>query len=200
MAIDLAELPLPVTLRLNSPLSDEELMRFSRRNKPYKIERNKEGELTIMTPVGGIGANHEYLIAAAFGRWMEETGDGIVFSSSAGFNLADGSCLSPDGSWISSARWSALTREQQTGFPPICPDFLIEVRSHTDSRRRLESKMQSWLQNGVKLAWLIDPASATVTIYRPGEAERTLLRPDVVEAESPASGFKLRTSLLWQKQ
>ncbi len=200
MSIDLLELPMPVVLRTNSPISDEDLMRFSARNRPYRIERNKEGEITIMTPVGGIGGNHEYLITAAFVRWMDETGDGMAFSPSTGFNLPDGSCLSPDGAWISSTRWNALTPAQQAGFPPLCPDFLIEVRSRTDSRRLLEAKMQLWLQNGVKLAWLIDPASASVTIYRPGEPERTLQRPELLEAGNPAAGFKLRTSLLWPAQ
>jgi Uma2 family endonuclease len=197
MSIDLLELPMPVVLRTDSPVSDEELMRFSACNRPYRIERNKEGEITIMTPVGGIGSNHEYLITAAFVRWMDETGDGIAFSPSAGFNLPDGSCLSPDGAWISSARWDALTPAEQAGFPPLCPDFLIEVRSRTDSRSLLEAKMQLWLQNGAKLAWLIDPANASVTIYRPGEPERTLHKPEFLEADSPATGFKLRTSLLW---
>jgi Uma2 family endonuclease len=195
--IDLAGLELPIVLRPSTPVSDEELMRFSQHNSPYKIERNKEGALTIMTPVGGIGANHEFLIAAAFARWMEDTGDGIVFSPSAGFNLADGSCLSPDGSWISSARWNALTSAQQTGFPPLCPDFLIEVRSQSDSRRVVEDKMQTWLDNGAKLAWLVDPIAATVTIYRPGQAPETLDRPEIVKGEAPVAGFELPCTRLW---
>jgi Uma2 family endonuclease len=197
MPIDLLELPMPVTLRPNSPISDEELMRFSQRNQPYRIERTKDGGITIMTPVGGIGGNHEFMIAAAFARWMEVTGDGIVFSPSTGFKLPDGSCLSPDGSWVSSARWNALTPAQQAGYPPLCPDFLIEVRSRTDARDTLEDKMQFWLENGAKLAWLIDPIESSVTIYRPGHARETLHRPEVVQAADPAAGFELVCTRLW---
>jgi Uma2 family endonuclease len=197
MPIDLLELPMPVTLRASSPVSDEELMRFSEENKPYKIERNKYGEIVIMTPVGGTGSNHEYLIAAAFVHWMGEAGDGIVFSPSAGFKLADGSCLSPDASWISSARWNALTLAQQVGYPPLCPDFLIEVRLQSDARRMVEEKMQLWMENGAKLAWLVDPIDGSVTIYRPGEAAETLQRPEVVMGEEPVAGFELRCARLW---
>jgi Uma2 family endonuclease len=197
MPIELLELPMPVTLRANSPISDEELMRFSEENKPYKIERNKYGEIVIMTPVGGIGSNHEYLIAAAFVHWMGETGDGIVFSPSGGFKLADGSCLSPDGSWISSARWNALTPAQQAGYPPLCPDFLIEVRSQSDTRRAMEDKMHLWMENGAKLAWLVDPIECSVTICRPGHATETIQRPEVVRADAPVAGFELRCARLW---
>jgi len=198
MTLNLAELPMPITLRPAAPLSDEELMQFSASNKPYRIEQNKEGDLTIMTPVGGIGSNHEFLIASAFTRWMDSGADGMVFSPTVGFRLADGSCLSPDGAWISGTRWNSLSPEEQEGYPPLCPDFLIEVRSRTDRRRPLEEKMEFWMLNGVKLAWLIDPIEATVTIYRHGAAEQTLHCPDVVAADSPAEGFVLRTSLFWR--
>jgi len=197
MPIDLLELPMPVILRLDSPVSDEELMRFSERNKPFKVERNKEGELIIMTPVGGIGSNHEAYVASKVFNWAEEVATGISFSSNGGFNLPDGSCLSPDAAWIALARWNALTPEQQAGFPPLCPDFLIEVRSQSDSRRAVEAKMQLWMENGAQLAWLVDPIDGSVTIYRPDNAPETLDRPEVVKAGAPVEGFELRCTRLW---
>jgi Uma2 family endonuclease len=195
--IDLLDLELPVILRPGSPISDEDLMRFSEQNKPFKIERNKEGDLTIMTPVGGIGSTHERYITRMLGNWTEENGTGIDFSPSIGFNLPDGSCLSPDASWITLERWNGLTLKQQKGFPPLCPDFLVEVRSESDSRSIVEAKMQTWIDNGAKLAWLIDPIAGNVAIFRPGQAAETLDRPDIVRAEAPVDGFELPCASLW---
>jgi Uma2 family endonuclease len=197
MTIDLLELPMPVTLRSDSPISDEELMRFSEENKPYKIERNKYGEIVIMTPVGGIGSTHEAYVAYALLHWNETVQTGIAFISNAGFNLPDGSCLSPDASWLALDRWNALTLQEQTGYPPLCPDFLIEVRSQSDSRRLVEEKMQLWLENGAKLAWLVDPIDAAVTIYRSGSAPETLIRPEAVHGEGPVATFTLPCARLW---
>ncbi len=121
----------------------------------------------------------------------------MSFSPSTGFHLPDGSCLSPDGSWISQQRWETLTPEQQKSYPPLCPDFLIEVRSQSDSRRSVEEKMQLWMENGAKLAWLIDPIACSVTIYREGSAEHTLVRPESVQGDPLIEGFLLRTSRLW---
>jgi Uma2 family endonuclease len=192
--LDLVDLALPIVLRPSARVSDDELMRFSLQNGPYKIERNKEGDLTIMTPVGGIGSTHERYIIRMLGNWTEENGTGIDFSPSVGFNLPDGSCLSPDASWVTLEHWNSLTLKQQTGFPPLCPDFLIEVRSHSESRRTLEAKMQTWLDNGAKLAWLVDPIDGNVAIYRPGRPPETLNRPAVVQGEGLVAGFELQCS------
>ncbi len=197
MPLNLESLATPISLRPAITLSDEELMRFSRDNKPYKIERNAKGEITIMSPVGGIGSTHEGYVVTKFFNWALDRGDGIPFNSNAGFNLPDGSCLSPDTAWISLPRWNALTLKQQTGFPPLCPDFLIEIRSASDSRRDLEAKMQLWLDNGAQLAWLIDPIDANVVLYRPGLPPDTLDRPHTVQAAAPVEGFNLDCTPLW---
>jgi Uma2 family endonuclease len=195
--LDLLNLELPISLRPSATLTDEELMRFSEENKPYKIERNKYGELLIMTPVGGIGSTHEAEVAYELLHWNKSVQTGKAFISNAGFNLPDGSCLSPDASWLALDRWDALTYEQQAGYPPLCPDFLIEVRSQSDSRKSVEDKMQLWMENGAKLAWLVDPIDANVTIYRPGQAPETLHRPEVVLGEGPVEGFTLPCARLW---
>ncbi len=198
--LDLYELSMPVILRPHIPLTDEQLMRFSERNRPYRIECNHLGEITIMTPVGGIGGGDEMVISFELMGWAKKDGTGKAFSPSTGFRLPDGSCLSPDASWLSYARWNVLSREQKLGFPPLCPDFLNEVRSRTDSRELVEEKMHRWLENGAKLAWLIDPQQQTVTIYAPSTEARTLERPEVVLATEPVAGFELHCLEIWDAQ
>jgi Uma2 family endonuclease len=194
--IDLVDLELPIVLRPSARVSDDELMRFSARN-PYKVERNKEGELTIMTPVGGIGGTHEKYVTGELYIWTAQDGRGIGFSPSTGFKLRDGSCLQPDASWVALERWNALTAKEQIGFPPLCPDFLIEVRSQSDVRRVVEAKMQAWMENGARLAWLVDLIDGNVTIYRPGQVTETFVRPEGVVAGEPVVGFELKCGRLW---
>lgn len=186
-----------IPLAPGTRMSDEELMRFSLEHKPYRFERDQNGEIIMMSPTGGIGSSHEFYVAAMFGLWVEQDGTGIGFSPTGGFNLPDGWLRSPDVAWISKERWQQLTPPQQSGFLPLCPDFLIEIRSQSDSRPTLEAKMQQWIANGAHLAWLIDPIDATVTIYRPNEPTETLERPDLVTAHAPIAGFTLRTTRLW---
>ena len=197
MPINLHCFATPITLRGAVPLTDEELMRFSEGSKPYKIERDKHGDILIMTSVGGIGSRHEAYVANVLFNWTEKTGAGIAFISNAGFNLRDGSCLSPDAAWLALDRWNALTPAEQAGYPPLCPDFLIEVRSRSDSRRVLEDKMQDWLANGARLAWLVDPVDNNVTVYSPGQQPQRLDRPEIVRADPPVAGFELRCHCLW---
>jgi Uma2 family endonuclease len=198
MSLNLTSLVPPISLRPSATLTDEKLMRFSEENKPYKIERNKYGDIVIMTPVGGIGSTHEAYVASTLFQWNEIVQTGLAFISNAGFNLADGSCLSPDAAWLARDRWDALTPAQQAGYPPLCPDFIIEIRSQSDTRRSVEDKMELWLENGAKLAWLIDPIDSTVAIYRPGQPAEVLKHPEVVESSSPVSGFKLPCTRLWR--
>jgi len=197
MEWSLTGLPLPIVLRPPSPLTDDELLAFSRKNRPFRIERNAKGEIEIMTPVGGKGSNWEAIVIRELGMWAEEDGRGLFFSSNGGFNLPDGSMLSPDASWVSFKRWNALTADQQSSFPPLCPEFLIEVLSESDSLKVLKAKMEVWIANGAQLAWLVDPYAATITIYRPDVAAEALEKPDSIEAGDPVAGFRLTTSRLW---
>ncbi|HEV2645402.1 MAG TPA: Uma2 family endonuclease [Acidobacteriaceae bacterium] len=197
MSLNLASLAPPISLRPSVTLTDEELMRLSEDNKPYKIERSRHGEIIVMTPVGGVGSTHEAYVASSLFQWNETVETGIAFGSNAGFNLPDGSCLSPDAAWLARHRWEALTPPQQAGYPPLCPDFIIEIRSQSDVRCSVEDKMQLWLDNGAKLAWLIDPIDGNATVYRPGQPPELLNRPEFVEAEVPVAGFKLLCNRLW---
>ena len=189
---------LPITLRPPVPLSDEEIMIFSRRNKPYRVERNVRGELEIMSPNGTEGSHWEAFVIGELHLWARDHG-GMYFSSNGGFTLPDGSMRSPDAAWVSSSRWAELGRKDRKRYAPICPDFLIEILSETDSRFLLERKMQMWIDNGAKLAWMIDPYAATVSIYRPGAEVEVLERPESVEAGEPVAGFRLSTASLWEE-
>ena len=193
---ELAGIPLPATLRPPTPLTDDELMAFSRRNRPFRIELNARGEIEIMTPVGGDGGNLESLINSEVAIWAREHG-GLSFSSSTGFRLPDASVLSPDAAWVSSDRWKNLSKEARRSYPPLCPEFVIEIRSASDSRPVLEAKMETWLANGAQLAWMIDPFAATVSVYRPGAPVNVLDRPEVLQADGPVQGFRLPIRDLW---
>ena len=195
--LDVPALMNPISVPRHVRMTDEELIRFSEENKPYRFERNKYGEITSMSPAGGLGSTHEIRTATTLYQWNEASRRGVVFGPNVGFNLPDGSTLAPDAAWLSKVRWDSLTPEQQAGFPPFCPEFLIEIRSHSDRRRPLEEKMQLWMSNGTQLAWLIDPVDANVTIYRPNQPTETLERPDVVVGHAPVAGFELRTTPLW---
>ena len=188
---------MPITLRPAAPVSDEEPMRLSEQNRPCKVERNKDGELTLMTSVGGIGGTREKYVDGVLFIWTENDGTGIDFGPNTGFNLPGGSCLAPDAAWMALDRRNALTQEQKAGYPPLCPDFVIEIRSRTDPRRIVEAEMQTWLDNGARLAWLIDPIDGSVTIYRPGQTPETLDRPENIKGEGPVAGFELRCTRLW---
>jgi Uma2 family endonuclease len=172
------------------------LIAFSRRNRPYQIERNAKGELEIMSPVGMDGTRWEAFVIGKLELWAEEHG-GVVFSSNGGVTLADGSVRSADAAWISDARWNALSDDDQASFSPLCPDFLIEILSVNDMRSRLEAKMQMWMANGAQLAWMIDPSSETVSVYHADGKVEALARPDFVEAGEPVAGFRLNLATMW---
>jgi Uma2 family endonuclease len=197
MEWSLTGLPLPIVLRPPSPLSDDELIAFSRKNKPYRIEKNSKGEITIMTPVGTEGGKRELRVAAQLMLWADQEGSGEANGPNAGWNLPDGSTLSPDASWIALDRIAGFSADERELFLPVCPDFIIEVRSKSDSLTILSAKMQTWLANGAQLAWMIDPYAATLTIYRSHREPAVLERPDVVDATAPVAGFRLTTSNLW---
>ncbi len=198
MPLNLAGLEPPITLRTATPLSDEELMRFSEESKPYKVERTKDGEITIMTPVGYIGGQHEIYVASELLRWAEIDGRGSAVGPNVGFNLPDGSCFAPDGAWTAHSRLDALTAAQLAGYPPLCPDFVIEVRSRTDPRSLVETKMTLWMANGAHLAWLLDPGSGTATIFRANSEVQVLTRPEFLRGGKPVDGFELPCDRLWR--
>jgi Uma2 family endonuclease len=194
----LAELPLPVRLRTSLPLSDEELLRFCAAHDELRVERMADGELIVMSPAGSESSGKNNEITTDLTIWARADGRGKVFDSSAGFTLNDGSMLSPDAAWIAYPRWNALTREEQRRFAPICPDFVIELRSPSDVLSELEAKMERWIVNGAQLAWLIDPARRAVAIYRPDLPPQLLEDLDVLRGEGPVEGLLLPLTEIWK--
>jgi Uma2 family endonuclease len=153
------------------PMTDDELFAFCVANKELRIERDESGQLIIMSPAGSFSSNLNFRLNAIFGMWIMGHNDlGYGFESSAGFTLPDRSMRSPDVSWISKTRWEKLSLDQQKRFAPICPDFVIELRSESDSLSQLKSKMEMWIGNGCQLGWLIDPIEQKAYVYKPTEA------------------------------
>src|SRR5579875_2589911 len=168
MPFQIQGIELPVRIRPSEPMSDDDLLRFCANNDVLRIEREANGELTVMSPGGSGTGNANARIAFQLMGWAEQDGRGLVFDSNAGFRLPDGSMRAPDAAWVSWERWNALSRQQQRGFAPLCPEFVIELRSPTDRLSLLQAKMQDWMRNGAQLAWLVDPERQVVEVSRPG--------------------------------
>lgn len=179
-------------------MTDEQFFEFCQVNRDLRIERNQFGEISIMAPTGSETGNREGNIFGQLWVWSEQDSTGITFSSSTGFKLSTGAERSPDASWIKLARWNTLTPEQQTKFAPICPDFVIELRSASDNLKPLKEKMAEYMQEpGIQLGWLIDRQHRQVYIYRPGKPVECLENPDSVSGESVLPGFVLNMSKIW---
>ena len=191
-------LELPVRLRPDHPMTDEELMRFCAANDLLRIERDKNGELIVMSPAGGAGSSRNSNIIYQLTKWAEQTQSGVAFDSNGGFTLADGSMRSPDAAWIPWSRWNALSAEEQEKFLPLCPDFVIELRSASDWLGPLQEKMRGWIANGCLLGWLIDPERKAVEVYRPGRPAEVLEGVSAVYGEGPVGGFVLELARIWQ--
>jgi Uma2 family endonuclease len=188
----------PLVLQMPSSMTDEQFFEFCQLNRDLRIERNKFGDISIMSPTGSETGNREGRIIQQVMNWSDEDGTGIAFSSSAGFTMSTGAKCSPDASWIKSERWNILTPEQQKKFAPICPDFVIELRSDSDKLQPLKEKMQEYMQEpGIQLGLLIDRQNRQVYIYRSGQIEECLENPDTVSCDPILPGFVLNMSKIW---
>ncbi|WP_199250551.1 Uma2 family endonuclease [[Phormidium] sp. ETS-05] len=184
-------------LRLNLEpinLTDEQFYQVCQNNRDLQLERNAKGELIIMAPVGGDSGNREADLIADLVIWNRQTGLGYTFSSSTIFKLPNGADRSPDAAWIQGERYAALTPEQRRKFPPIAPDFVIELRSATDDLSSLQLKMQEYLDSGVRLGWLINPQGQQVEIYRFGQEVEVRNLPAELSGEEVLPGFTLNLS------
>lgn len=182
----------PVVLNLeNVGLTDAQFERLCQVNRDVQLERTAKGELVIMPSVGGVTGNREADLIAEVAIWNRQTQLGKVFSSSTIFRLPNGGDRSPDVAWVKLERWSALTPEQQEAFPPISPDFVIELRSQTDPLPPLQAKMQEYLNSGLQLGWLIDPQQQQAEIYRPNTQPEIRQLPARLSGEEVLTGFLL---------
>ncbi|MCA2618690.1 MULTISPECIES: Uma2 family endonuclease [unclassified Microcystis] len=182
----------PIVLNLKTTnLSDEQFYQLCCANDDWRLEQTAQGELIIMPPIGAISGNRESELNADLVIWNRQTQLGKVFSSSTIFTLPNGAKRSPDVAWIANERWYALPLKEQEKFARICPDFVIELRSRTAPLKYLQEKMQEYRENGVKLGWLIDPASQKVEIYRPNQSVEIIALPTTLSGEEILPRFTL---------
>jgi len=188
-----------------APITDEQFYQICIANRELKLERTAKGDLIVMPPTGGGTGKRNSDINLDLGLWNRQTQLGVVFDSSTCFQLPNGAKFSPDAAWIPLAKWESLTPEQQEKFPPICPDFVIELREAKLSRREspsdplkpLPEKMQEYINNGTRLGWLINRNNRQVEIYRPGREKEILDNLTTLSGEDILTGFVLNLSLIW---
>ncbi len=183
---------LMLDVRAIGGLTDDELFALCASNKMLRIERTKEGEIMLLHPTGGESGRHNTDIITDLNVWTRRTKLGIVFDSSTGFRLPNGAVRSPDAAFVRKERWEALSQEERRKFVPLCPDFVVELLSESDSLNVTQEKMQEWMENGCRLAWLIDPQTETAYIYRAGGSESTVQGfDDVLSGENVLPDFVL---------
>ena len=194
---DTGQPPLVVRLRPILELTDKQLQEFSGLNRDLRIERDARGDLIIMPPAGGETGEQNAEIAMQLRLWAKRDGTGTTFDSSGGFRLPNGAIRSPDAAWVSHSRLATLTPEQRKRFLPLCPDFVIELRSPTDSLVAVQAKLAEYIANGARLGWLLDAPAKRVYIYRPGAPVQEVGNPDTLTGDPVLPGFVLDLHEVW---
>jgi Uma2 family endonuclease len=172
-------------------LTHEQFEQLCQNNPDQSFELTKDGELEFMPPTGGVSGKKELSLGARLCIWNEDVDLGEAFSSSTAFILPNGAERSPDAAWVERSRWEALTEVQREKFPPLAPDFVIELRSQSDSLKKLQQKMREYQDNGVRLGWLINPQDKQVEIYRLEQEVEVLAAPQTLSGEDVLPGFTL---------
>lgn len=185
---------IPQTFRV----THEQFQQLAAVNRDLRLERTVTGELIVMSPTGSETGNRNLDIEGQLWLWNRQTKLGVAFNSSSGFHLPNGADRSPDASWVKLARWEALTREEQEGFAPLCPDFVVELRSKSDNVEPLREKMREYRSNGASLGWLIDRKNRKVEIYRQSREVEILDNPSTLSGEDILPGFVLDLTEVWQ--
>ncbi|NET61230.1 MAG: Uma2 family endonuclease [Symploca sp. SIO2E6] len=190
---------IPITVKFPAivHMTIEQFYEFCQANQELRIERTATGEVIIMPPVFSDTGNRNFNLAVQLGLWAERDGTGVGFDSSSGFTLPNGATRSPDAAWMKSSRWNTLTEAQRASFAPICPDFVVELRSASDTLSGLQMKMQEYIENGALLGWLIDHKNRRVYLYRPNQAPEILDNPDVILGDPELPGFVLQMAKVW---
>ncbi|MEJ7862559.1 MAG: Uma2 family endonuclease [Pyrinomonadaceae bacterium] len=191
---------LPIVLNFQDVLekmNDDEFEKFCRHNPDVEIELTKEGELVIMPPTGGQTGIRNFSLIGYFFNWLKKDKSGVGFDSSTVFVLPNGAKRSPNLAWAKNEKWNALSDEEKQKFPPFCPDFMVEMRSPSDSIVNLQNKMMEYIENGASLGWLIDPFEKKVYVYRQNEEAEILDNPSKVSGEPLLKKFVLNVKKLW---
>jgi Uma2 family endonuclease len=194
------QMPLPIDLSSLTTIlkvSDQQFYDFCRTNPDLRIERNAKGEIIVMPPAFADTGNRNGRVFGQLFVWSETDSTGEAFDSSSGFTLPNGATRSPDAAWILSNRWNALKPEQQASFAPIVPDFVVELRSSSDTLVSLKEKMEEYIANGVRLGLLIDRKNCQVHVYRPNRSPEILDNPESVNCEPEMPMFALKMARIW---
>lgn len=188
-----------LTLNLNPviQLTDEQFFQLCQVNENLRFERTATGELIIMPPAGGETGNRNGRLTQQLFNWTDADGTGIAFDSSTGFKLPNGADRSPDAAWVKLERWNALTQQQKERFLPLCPDFVIELLSPSDSLKVTQEKMKEYRENGTRLGWLINRKSRQVEIYRQNQEVEVLESPVSLSGEDVLPAFILNLESIW---
>ncbi|MCF0063891.1 Uma2 family endonuclease [Dyadobacter chenwenxiniae] len=196
--MDTSLITMPVTFKVGDIMSEDEFFRFCQMNDTLSFERDKNGNIIFMSPTGSFTGKFNLRIANIIFNWLDRNAvAGELFDSSTGFTLPNSAVRSPDLSWVSKAKWDTLSEDEKEKFAPVCPDFIIEVRSKSDDLRYLQDKMQEYINNGCQLAWLIDRFSQQVLIYSQGNEVQTIKSLDVQLSGDPVfPGFVLDLSAI----
>lgn len=196
--MDTERLALTVPRDLTLQVTPEQFATLAANNRELRLERTAQGELIVNPPTGWETGKRNWSISGELYLWWRNAGEpGLAFDSSTGFTLPNGAIRAPDASWVSQARWDALTAAQKGTFAGVCPDFVVELRSQSDTRTVLQAKMQEYIDNGAQLGWLIDPNTQTVDIYRPGATVETRTDATEVSGDRTLPGFCLDLRRIW---
>lgn len=178
-------------------ITDEQFYQLCWQNPEIKFERTANQELIIMSPTGGETGKRNSELLIELGIWNRQQKSGVIFDSSTGFILPNGSIRSPDLAWIPNYKWEQILPEEQKNFIALCPDFVVELRSESDKLKLLQEKMTEYLENGSHLGWLINPQDKQVEIYRQGQEKEVINNPNQLFGEDILSGFVLNLELVW---
>lgn len=191
------DVPLVVRLRPVIDMTDDELLKFCSLNRDLRIERSADGDLIIMAPAGARSGARNAEITLQLAQWTKRHGQGVAFDSSTGFRLPNGAVRAPDAAWVHRTRLDALSDDDKDRFLPLCPDFVIELRSSSDALKTVQDKMEEYRANGARLGWLIDPMSRRVHVYESDAERRELVNPVELSADPVLPGFVLDMTAIW---
>lgn len=186
-----------ITIPQTFKVTHEQFQQIAAVNRDLRLERTATGELIIMAPTGSDTGHRNQDMSGQLWLWNRQTKLGVVFDSSSGFKLPNGADRSPDASWVKLERWQTLTPKEQEGFAPICPDFVVELRSKSDNMEPLREKMREYIANGSRLGWLIDRKNQKVEIYRQNQDVEILDHPRTLSGEDVLPGFVLDLTDVW---
>jgi Uma2 family endonuclease len=197
---DLRNVPLPLKIHPARPLTDEELLAFCSDNDGLEIEADADGSITVMSPVKWKTSRLNQHLAVELALWARKTRTGEVFGPDLGVRFADGTLRAPDAAWVSNERLAQAEKgdADKLEFLHFCPEFIVELRSHTDRVSQIEAKMQLWMSRGAHLGWLIDPIRKRAIVYRPEQEPETRLKPEFLDGEGPILGFRLEMAEFWK--